>query len=155
MPKLVLTLALALSATAAQAVDYRWTQGYGQGTLEAAIVNKAKDELRIYCASGQQNRPVGMFLTIAGRPTSAPGKVYVQFVVDGKNHPFTFEQGRYNASGRGFYGNLHAFVEALVRSKSPSFAVELPEEDITRSLSLLNAADALGTPPDLIIKDCR
>ncbi|AWN46679.1 hypothetical protein DK419_10440 [Methylobacterium terrae] len=155
MLKLVATIAFVLSATAAQAVEYRWTDGFGQGTLEAKIVSRSKDELLIYCGSGQEARPVGMFFTIGGKQYRRSERTYVQFVVDGKNHPFEFAETRYDASGRGFYGNLSRFVAALARSKSQTFLFEVPEENISRSLSLLNAADALGRSPDSIIDGCK
>ena len=71
------------------------------------------------------------------------------------NHPFEFVGTTYDAAGRGFYANLHAFVAALAASRSPSFRFEIPAENVSRSLSLLNAADALGAAPGFIIGDCR
>ncbi|AWN53987.1 hypothetical protein [Methylobacterium sp. 17Sr1-1] len=155
MLKLLVTSAFVLSASAAQPVDYRWTTGFGQGTLEAKITNRSKDELIVYCASGQDDHPAGMFFTIGGWTYRPREKVYVQFVVDEKNHSFEFAETQYEASGRAFFGNLYNFVAALASSRSSSFLFEIPAENISRSLSLLNVGDALGKPSDLIVDGCK
>ncbi len=103
---------------------------------------------------GAADSLVGMLVTIGAGPIPAPGTASVQFVVDGTNHPGTFERGRYDASGRGFHESLHQFVEALAGSASPSFAFASPGEDVTRSLSRPNAGDALGPSPGTVIEGC-
>ena len=45
-------LPLLLTASAAMAVDYRWTPSYAQGTLEAIIHNRNDSSVTIYCPEG-------------------------------------------------------------------------------------------------------
>jgi len=53
-----------LTASAAMAVDYRWTSSYAQGTLEAIIHNRNDSNVTIYCLEGQEDTTPGMFIEV-------------------------------------------------------------------------------------------
>jgi hypothetical protein len=55
---------LVLTASAAMAVDYRWTSSYAQGTLEAIIHNRNDSNVTIYCPEGQADTTPGMFIAV-------------------------------------------------------------------------------------------
>ena len=55
---------LVLTASAAMAVDYRWTSSYAQGTLEAIIHNRNDSNVTIYCPEGQEDTTPGVFIEV-------------------------------------------------------------------------------------------
>lgn len=125
----------------------RSMQGLPPGHTGSKDDRQSQGRASVLVRLGAADSLVGMLVTIGAGPIPVPGTVYVQFVVDGTNHPGTFERGRYDASGRGFHGSLHQFVEALAGSALPSFAFASPGENVTRSLSRPNAGDASARRP--------
>ena len=65
MRLLLSVLAVILSGSAALPVDFRWTRGYGQGTLEGNIRNGNESMFTIYCPAGSDDKTPGMFITVA------------------------------------------------------------------------------------------
>ena len=88
---LALTLAIGASA---QAATFRWTTGYGQGTVEAIIRNAQGADLNIYCPWGETP---GMFFKSKTVKPAAKQMVDVAIVVDGKSHPFRFAEIQFQA----------------------------------------------------------
>jgi hypothetical protein len=147
MKTLLLSIVVVFSATIlefflpAQAVEWRWTRGFGQGTFESIIRNSNKSSINIYCPSGQNDTTPGIFYEYKGKMPR--GELYVQFVVDGSNHPIGFLDGHYLAQGYGMQQALLTLVEALQTSRAPGFTVEFPEINRVEQFSLSNARDAL------------
>ena len=73
---------LMLSGAYAHAVDFRWTLGFAQGTLEAIIRNAGESSVNIYCPSGQNDTTPGMFIDSARVKPKAKEQVTVQIIVD-------------------------------------------------------------------------
>jgi hypothetical protein len=117
-------LPLALSASTAMAVDYRWTSSYDQGTLEATIWNRNASNIVIYCPKGQEDTTPGMFLEVKRIKPQRGESVTVQIVVDGDSFPFELNEIQFTASSRAEKWRFFALVDALVASKQKSFVVE-------------------------------
>jgi hypothetical protein len=126
------------------AVDYRWTRGFAMGTDEAIIRNASGASLNIYCPSGQTDTTPGMFIETNKVRFKKGEQVLVQIVVDGKNHPFNFDEVQYIAGGRSFRLALDRLVDALKEAKAKSFVVEFPKQRVAERFSLLNVKDAIG-----------
>ncbi|MCS3726468.1 hypothetical protein [Bradyrhizobium betae] len=147
-------LALTMSCTAALAVDFRWTLGYGQGTLEANIENGAGSTFSIYCPAGSENKTPGMFITVARIKPQVKETVTAQIIVDGKNHPFLLDGSQFKAEGRQNQWDFRELVNALAASKQKSFVVEFPKYQTQETFSLLDVRKTLGTAKKTIIRQC-
>ena len=154
MKLLPAAIALMLSGTAALAVDFRWTLGYGQGTLEANIENSAGSTFSIYCPAGSDDKTPGMFITVPRIKLQPKETVTAQIIVDGKNHPFLLEESEFKAEGRQNRWDFRALVNALATSKQKSFIVELPKYQIQETFSLIDVRKTLGTGKKTIIREC-
>lgn len=154
--KLLLTmLSLILLAPAASAVDFRWTLGFGQGTLESTIRNANDSSFTIYCPQGQEETTPGMFLHVKSIKPTLGELVTVQFIVDGKNHLFNFPEMGFKAETRANQWALRDFVNALLSSKKKSFVAEFPKHNTAETFSLLNVRDSIGTrKKGTILKGC-
>jgi hypothetical protein len=155
--KLLLTmLSLILLAPAALAVDFRWTLGFGQGTLESTIKNANDSAFTIYCPQGHEDTTPGMFLHVKSIKPTLGELVTVQFIVDGKNHSFYFQEIRFKADTRANQWALRNFVNALLSSKQKSFVAEFPKYNTAETFSLLNVRDSIGADKKKgsILKGC-
>lgn len=163
--RLLLTMTfLILAASTAFAVDYRWTLGYGQGTLEAIIRNVNDSSINIYCPAGSEDTTPGMSVAIKGlkssdriKPIDKDEEELVQVIVDGKNYPFYLDHERGDirpgtAAGK---RQFHELVVALASSKQQSFAVEFPAYKKAERFSLLDARKAIGTGKSFILEGCE
>jgi hypothetical protein len=149
----ILALLLAEPA-AAQVVDFRWTGGFGQGTLVAQIRNQAGSVVHFSCnqSGGAGAGDLGLMVEIRGRAITG-AKTY-QFVIDGKNHPVVLEDGWLVARARFEVNALMLIADALVGSKAAAFVVEVPEAGASERFSLLNVRDALGRAHGKTLADC-
>lgn len=139
-----------LAASQALAVDYRWTTGFAQGTVEAIIRNAKDSSVNIYCPSGQAETTPGMFIQV-GRVNPKPKEqVTVQVIVDGENYPFILEEIQFQASGRANRNSLYSLVDALAKSKGKTFKVEFPKFGIAETFSLLDARKAFKSAKDFL-----
>ncbi|WP_456624000.1 hypothetical protein [Bradyrhizobium sp. P5_C12] len=154
MKLLPVALALMLSGTTALAVDFRWTLGYGQGTLEANIENSAGSTFSIYCPAGSDDKTPGMFITVTRIKPQAKEAVTVQIIIDGKNYPFLLDGSQFKAAGRQNQWDFRELVKALATTKQKSFVVEFPKYQTQETFSLLDVRKSLGTAKKTIIKDC-
>lgn len=153
--KLVLAVGLlVVVSSAGQAVDYRWTLGYGQGTTESIIRNSNDSSVNIYCPSGQPNHVAGMFIDSTKVKPKAGEEVTVQIIVDGKNYPFYLKEDQFEASSRAGKGDLVSLVGALTKSRQKSFTVEFPKYDVVETFSLLDAAKSLGNGKKSVVDFC-
>lgn len=124
---------------------FRWTSGFGQGTAVATINNRRGSSLQFSCNSGGLP-PIAPSLTVTFKDHPIAGEISYQFVVDGKNYPVSLKDGRLAAITTWQRNTLAATAEALARSDSASFRVEVPDAGVAEEFSLLNAKDALGMP---------
>jgi len=154
MKLLLVTFALLLSASAIAATDFRWTVGYGQGTLEANIENANGSTLNIYCPAGSEDKTPGMFVSSKQVKPAAKETVTVQIIVDGKNYPFLLDGSWFKATGRQNQWDFRTLVNALAASKQKSFVVEFPKYQTQETFSLLDARKAIGSGKKSIIKEC-
>ena len=143
-------LLTSVAALQAAPVDYRWTIGFGQGTLEAIIRNEFGSSVNIYCPAGQIDTTPGMFVSVDKVRPRAGERIDVQFVVDNKNHAFYLEEIQFRASGRANLNSFHALVDALATSKARRFVVEFPKFRMSERFSLLNAREALGSGQEFL-----
>jgi hypothetical protein len=98
--RFVLTCALLAALTLpASAKDFRWTNGYGQGTTEAIIRNASGASVNIYCPAGQAETTPGMFIETKTISFKAGEQAAVQFVVDGRTLAFDFQEIQFEAKG--------------------------------------------------------
>ena len=145
---------LLLTASAAMAVDYRWTSSYAQGTLEAISHNRNDSSVTIYCPEGQNDTTPGMFIEVKRIKPKAGESVTVQIVVDGDSHAFALQEIRYLANSNSEKLNFFALVDALVASKQKSFVVEFPKYETAETFSLLDARKSLGEGKKSILAGC-
>ncbi len=143
-----------LMASPALAIDYRWTSGTGQGTVEASIRNRTGSTFRVFCGSGTDDRQMGILLE--GLATTAPkGRpLDVQVVVDGKNFPFAVTDGYGVVSARSSRFDLEAMAKAMLASKATSFTIEYPSLDKSETFPLGDVADALSDRGGTIVTPC-
>jgi hypothetical protein len=147
-------LPLLLTASAAMAVDYRWTSSYAQGTLEAIIHNRNDSSVTIYCPEGQEDTTPGMFIEVTRIKPRAGESVTVQIVVDGDSHAFALQEIQYLANSNVEKLHFFALVDALVASKQKSFVVEFPKYQTAETFSLLDARKSLGDGKKSILAGC-
>jgi hypothetical protein len=150
----LLVVASLLLAAHAWAVDYRWTTAFAQGTVEAIIRNGNGSSVNIYCPSGQAETTPGVFIEFNRVNPKLKEQVHVQFVVDGKNYPFTFDEIHFEAKGREKHASLYSLVDALSKSKGKTFKVEFSKLGITETFSLLGARTAFKSAKDFL-EDCE
>lgn len=147
-------LVLAALSTPALAVDYRWTVGTGQGTVEAGIRNRGGGRFTIFCAAGQPDRGAGIMLD-GPAGTGEKGKpVDVQVVVDGKSHAFAVTDGYGPVAARGARLDLANLSRALLASRAKRFTVEYPGLGRAENFSLLGVRDALAERGGTIVAPC-
>lgn len=154
MKRLMLAAALAALAVDAQAVDYRWTQGFAQGTTEAIIQNASGSSVNVYCPSGQPDHTPGMFVQVKDIRPAAREQVTVQIIVDGRNYPFDLDGQQFLASTRIGMQTFQALVAALAASRARAFTVEFPKYNLVETFSLADAGRALGKGRTSIMKGC-
>jgi hypothetical protein len=132
---------LAAAAFCAQAhgAEPRWTTAFAQGTVENIIRNGQGASLNIYCPSGQIPSTPGMFIESKKLSPSAQEKLDVRIVVDGRSRAFVFDEIQFQAVGQANRNALAALIDALVKSKSRSFVVEVPKFGMSERFSLSNA----------------
>ncbi|WP_430912774.1 hypothetical protein [Methylobacterium sp. sgz302541] len=147
-------LMILFDTAAAQAVDYRWTVGTGQGNVEASIRNREGGRFILFCGSGTPDRRGGII--VEGPASQAPkGKpVDVQVVVDGRNFAFSVTDGYGPTTVRGERFALANLASALIASKAESFAVEYPGLGRSEKFSLLNVSDAVKEGRTTIVAPC-
>jgi hypothetical protein len=145
---------LALGLSSARAVDFRWTQGYAQGTVEAIIRNARGSSVNIYCPSGQPDHTPGMFVMISGMNPVPREQVTAQIIVDGRNYPFDLDGQQFLAASRSGIQDLQALVSGLAASRARSFTVEVPKYGQVETFSLADAGRALGMGRTSMLKGC-
>lgn len=141
---------LAALTLPASAKDFRWTNGYGQGTTEAIIRNASGASVNIYCPAGQAETTPGMFIETKTITFKAGEQAAVQFVVDGKNYAFDFQEIQFEAKGAEKHKALSALIDALVKSKGKVFAVEFPKLGKSEKFSLLGARKAMTSAKEFL-----
>ncbi|MBC9876327.1 hypothetical protein G8O24_03070 [Bradyrhizobium sp. INPA01-394B] len=154
MKLLPVAFALISSCTTASAVDFRWTLGYGQGTLEANIENAAGSTFSIYCPAGSDDKTPGMFISATRIKPQVKESITAQIIIDGKNHPFLLEGSQFKAEGRQNQQDFRQLVIALATTKQKSFVVEFPKYQTQETFSLLDVRKTLGTAKKTIIREC-
>ncbi len=153
--KLVLSICLfVFAASAAFAVDYRWTTSLDQGTLEAIIENVNDSTFNIYCPEGQEDTTPGMFIDVKRIKPKAGEQVTVQIVVDGDSHAFELNETQFLANSRTAQWQFRDLVLFLTASKRKSFTVEFPKYRTAEAFSLLDARKALGHGKGSILQGC-
>jgi hypothetical protein len=71
-------------------VDYRWASEFHHGTTYDSIRSADGAELTVYCSASGDGRSG---LMIEANNASFKGLHLFQFVIDGRNYPFEFENG--------------------------------------------------------------
>ena len=150
---MLLGLLLILISGNAYAVDYRWTIGFAQGTVEAIIRNAAGSSVNIYCPSGQLDTTPGMFIKVDKVRPRKDEQIHVQIVVDGKNHAFGLREIEFQASGRANFKSLHSLIDDLAKAKGKQFSVEFPKFGMAERFSLLDARKTLKSGGNFL-SDC-
>ncbi len=81
----------ALAPLPSWAVDYRWSNGFGQGWLEATVENEHSARLTVSCnqGAGPQYAAYSVIVALPSSAAPAANRAYtVQFVIDGRSQPF-------------------------------------------------------------------
>lgn len=110
--------------------------------------------MNIYCPSGQIDTSPGMFLRSSKVKTRRGQSGDVQFVVGGKNYPFSFTDGHFKAWTRIDKQGLWSLVAALRVSTGKQFIVEWPKQRVSEAFPLLNANDALSDGKKPFVDAC-
>jgi hypothetical protein len=140
-------------------VNYRWATAAGRGGIVHDSIRSADGtELTFYCGAADMGQR-GLMFHPKGEdklaPVSLKGRLLFQFVIDGKNYPFEVDDGMIAfpdinndtpmSVARPYYA-FNEMVQALIKSKSRSFVVEVPDKQRSWKFSLLNIQDtSLGT----------
>jgi hypothetical protein len=137
----------ALPPSAHSEVNYRWASEFHHGVDYDSIRSADGTELTLYCGAADMGQS-GLILYAKG--VSFKGLHLFQFVIDGKNYPFEVDDGRIAFPAinddtpmsitRPYYA-FNEMVQALIKSKSPSFMVEVPDKQRSWKFSLLNIKD--------------
>lgn len=143
-----------LTASPALAVEYRWTSGTGQGTVEASIRNRTGSTFRVFCGSGTDERRAGIILEGLARTAPTGKALDVQVVVDGKNYPFSITDGYGPVAARAGRFALEEMAKAMLASRVKRFTVEYPALDKSETFSLGNVGDALRERGSTIVTPC-
>lgn len=143
-----------LTASPALAVEYRWTSGTGQGSVEASIRNRTGSTLRVFCGSGTGERRAGIILEGLARTAPKGKSLDVQVVVDGKNYPFSVMDGYGPVAARAGRFALEDMAKAMLASRAKRFTVEYPTLDKSETFSLGNVGDALRERRFTIVTPC-
>jgi hypothetical protein len=154
MKLLLMMMLLTFAASDAFAVDFRWTSGFGQGTLEANIENGNGSSVNIYCPAGQEDQTPGMFIQVKGINAQRDELVTVQIIVDGKNYPFDLKEIRFRADSRTNRWEFRELLRALASSKQRSFVIEFPKYNVAETFSLLDARKAIGRGKLFVLNGC-
>lgn len=150
-----LTSALVVSAAPASAVDFRWNQGFGQGTFESSIQNREGGTFTIVCPAGSEDTTPSLDLQTKLVPMPKGKVVDIQVVIDGNNYPFNLNEGTFLGAGRSFRQSLEEVVAALRKSKAKTFVVEYPMAGKSETFSLQNAKKALSDTKGSILNACK
>ena len=151
---MMMMMSLTFAASDAFAVDFRWTSGFGQGTLEANIENGNGSSVNIYCPAWQEDKTPGLFVQVKGINAQRDELVTVQIVVDGKNYPFHLNEIRFRADGRANRWEFRELLRALASSKQKSFVIEFPKYNIAETFSLLDARKTIGLGKLFVLNGC-
>ena len=154
MKLLLAIISLTFVASTAFAVDFRWTSGFGQGTLEANIANGNDSSINIFCPEWQTDTTPGMFIHVKRIDPQRDELVTVQIIVDGKNYPFYLKEIEFKAVTRADKWGFRELVSALASSKQKSFIVEFPKYNTSEIFSLLDARKAIGLGKHSMMKGC-
>jgi hypothetical protein len=154
MKLLLAIISLTFVASTAFAIDFRWTSGFGQGTLEANIGNGNDSRINIFCPEWQTDTTPGMFIHVKRINPQRDELVTVQIIVDGKNHPFYLKEIEFKALTRTDKWEFRELVRALASSKQKSFVVEFPKYNTSETFSLLDAQKTLGLGKHSMMKGC-
>lgn len=155
MKRILIATCLALVVTPAMSVDYRWTTGYNQGSLEAIIRNGNDSNVNIYCPSGQEDKTPGMYVQVNGVKPVYNEEVTVQIVVDGNNYSVYLREIEFKPVSRQDWWDFKALIKALALSKQKSFFVELPKYNKSETFSLLDARKSLGLGKNGVLWGCN
>ncbi len=154
MKLLLMIMSLTFAASAAFAVDFRWTLGFGQGTLEANIENGNGSSVNIFCPLGQEDTTPGMLIHVKRINAQRDELVTVQMIVDGKSHPFYLKEIELLAEGRANMWEFRELMRALASSKQKSFGIEFPKYNTAETFSLLDARKTIGLGKGSVLKGC-
>lgn len=151
----LLALALAaLPAGAQERAPFRWTSGYGQGTLEAMIRGPGDSSIAFACPGARPDRAPSLSVQVRGAVPR--GAAMLQIAVDGRRVPVALQDGFASGAGPGSAREVVRAADALVASRARSFIAEIPEISWRQEFSLRGIREALGTRPGrTILADCR
>lgn len=160
---LTMTLLL-LAASTASAVDHRWTL-ISDEEYSSATIDGNKSSLAIVCSLGPKDiwgtpRYWGSMMTFEPgtlKQSDGAKEDVVQFIVDGRNYPFTWDRTyRYVlpslADGK---RELHELVTVLASSNQQTFVIRFPKYKRSETFSLLDARQVLGSGKDFILDRCE
>lgn len=150
---MLVSLAMGEAALAQAGGSQRWTAGFGQGTSEAIIRNRAGSEFNLYCPAGQEDTSPGFFYQPKTPEFKAGQDVAVKIVVDGKDYAFATQEGQFVAKDKPGKDTIRALGIALAKSRADSFSIELPGLGAKDAFSLKNARKALGGKTNSTILD--
>ncbi len=154
MRLLLAIISLTFASSAAFAVDFRWTLGFGQGTLEAKIENGNDSHVNIFCPRWQTETTPGMFINVKRINPQRDELVTAQIIIDGKNYSFYLKEIEFLADTRAGMWQFRELVHALASSKQKSFVVEFPKYNTAKTFSLLDGRKTLGLGEHSMLKGC-
>lgn len=149
----IASLALTQASLAQAGGSQRWTAGFGQGTSEAIIRNRAGSEFNLYCPAGQDDTTPGFFYHPKALDFQAEQDVQVKVVVDRQDFAFATKEGQFLASDKAGKDTIRALAIALIKSRAESFSIELPTLRTRDVFSLKNVRKALGGKKNSTILD--
>jgi hypothetical protein len=143
-----------LAVFTASAVDFRWTNGYGQGTVIAAIENDNDSYFQVFCPVGDIDTTPGLFVNVRRLNQLTEQQILMQVVVDERNYSFYIQNYQFRAAGRGARESLEQLLSALIGSRSRSFVVEFPKYGFEERFSLSGVRQALGSGRNFVLQGC-
>lgn len=150
MKVMISALIAMLTMLPAHAANGRWTLGYGMGTTEAIVENANGASVNIYCPSGQADHTPGIIIETNTVHPRADERVDLQFIVDGRVEPLSFDEIEFKASDPAKMNALRGLIDTLAHAKSPTFSIRFLNVGSADTFSLAGAKEALGSAKEFL-----
>lgn len=146
-----------IAVSNARDVEYRWQHGFHQGYTASVRSKDGQVVFDFHCVGSigtTMEMGINIILTNGNPPPVLRGDHDVQIVVDDESYPASITDGFGTASTNQDQQNILNAAEALSKTKSPYFLIEIPDANWSREFSTAGARSELfikhtdNTPPE-------
>ena len=153
-----------IAVSNARDVEYRWEHGFHQGYTASVRSKDGQVVFDFHCLGsidGTMEMGVNIRSMNRNLPPALRGDHDVQIVVDDENYPASITDGLGTASTNQDRQNILNAAEALSKTKSPYFLIEIPDANWSREFSTAGARSELfikygdNKPPKNMFDACQ